>query len=88
MHVHAYSQVLHHVLTLQEHWEQFVGLFEKTLQQLSKELPQETRDKAMRSIHATKHYFVPIGEETEYTNRSIAAMPVASAETEPAMTAQ
>jgi hypothetical protein len=31
---------------------------------------------AMRSIHATKHYFVPIGQETEYTNTNIAAMPV------------
>jgi hypothetical protein len=30
----------------------------------------------MRSILATKHYFVPIGEENEYTHTNIAAMPV------------
>jgi hypothetical protein len=30
----------------------------------------------MRSIHATKHYFVPIGEENEFTHTNIAAMPV------------
>lgn len=30
----------------------------------------------MRSIYATKHYFVPIGQETEYTNTTIGALPV------------
>lgn len=64
---------------LQEHWEKFVALFDKTLTQLDREIPEETRAAAIRSIHATKHYFVPIGQETEYTNSSIAAMPVEEA---------
>lgn len=68
------------VLLLQEHWQQFVGLFEKTLNQLEREIPEETREAAMRSIHATKHYFVPIGQETMYTNSSIAALPIGEAE--------
>lgn len=67
---------------LQDHWAKFVGLFEKTLNQLEKEIPEETRQAAKRSIHGTKHYFVPIGQETEYTNSSIAAMPVAEADPE------
>jgi hypothetical protein len=67
---------------LQDHWAKFVGLFEKTLNQLEKEIPEETRQAAKRSIHGTKHYFVPIGQETEYTNSSIAAMPVAQADPE------
>lgn len=66
-------------LTL-EHWQQFVGLFEKTLNQLEREIPEETREAAMRSIHATQHYFVPIGQETMYTNSSIAALPIGEAE--------
>lgn len=64
---------------LQEHWEKFVGLFEKTLIQLEREIPEETREAAKRSIHATKHYFVPIGQETEYTNSSIVALPTDAA---------
>lgn len=67
---------------LQDHWAKFVGLFEKTLNQLEKEIPEETRQAAKRSIHGTKHYFVPIGQETEYTNSSISAMPVAEADPE------
>ncbi|WIA40241.1 hypothetical protein OEZ86_013620 [Tetradesmus obliquus] len=59
-----------------EHWEVFVGLFDETLEQLEKEIPLETRETAKRSVHATKHYFVPIGEENEYTHTNIAAMPV------------
>jgi hemoglobin len=62
-----------------EHWEKFVGLFEKTLIQLEREIPEETREAAKRSIHATKHYFVPIGQETEYTNSSIVALPTDAA---------
>ncbi|KAF6257788.1 hypothetical protein COO60DRAFT_1639680 [Scenedesmus sp. NREL 46B-D3] len=54
----------------------FVGLFDETMNQLEKDIPLETRETAMRSIYATKDYFVPIGEETEYTNTNIAAMPV------------
>lgn len=61
---------------LQEHWEKFVALFEKTLSQLEREIPEETRQAAMRSIRATKHYFVPIGQETEFTHSSIASLPV------------
>lgn len=64
---------------LQDHWEKFVAHFDKTLQQLEREIPEETRDAAKRSIHATKHYFVPIGQETEYTNSSIAALPIPDA---------
>lgn len=67
-------------LPAQEHWEQFVSLFHKTLTQLEREIPEETREAAMRSIQATKHYFVPIGEETEYTNKSIASMPIPAAD--------
>lgn len=61
-------------LTL-DHWEQFVTLFDQTMDELEKDLPLETREQAMRSIHATRHYFVPIGQETAFTNASIAAMP-------------
>jgi hypothetical protein len=64
---------------VQDHWEKFVGLFDKTLNQLEREIPEETRAAATRSIHATKHYFVPIGQETEYTNSSIAALPIPDA---------
>lgn len=71
--------VLLRLRCLQEHWERFVGLFEKTLVQLEREIPEETREAAKRSIHATKHYFVPIGQETEYTNSSIAALPTDAA---------
>lgn len=59
-----------------------MGLFDKTLGQLEKEIPEETRQAAKRSIHATKHYFVPIGQETEFTNSSIAALPVPAADAE------
>lgn len=65
---------------LQDHWAKFVGLFDKTLGQLEREIPVETREAAMRSIRATKDYFVPIGQETEFTNKSIAAMPVPEAD--------
>jgi hypothetical protein len=32
------------VLSLQAHWEVFVGLFDETMTQLEKEIPQETRE--------------------------------------------
>eukprot|EP00775_Hariotina_reticulata_P007204 gene7204-7418_t len=58
-----------------EHWEMFLNHFQETLDELGEALPQQTREMAMRSIRTTKHYFVPIGQETEYTNASIAALP-------------
>eukprot|EP00878_Enallax_costatus_P004993 GHUV01005252.1.p1 GENE.GHUV01005252.1~~GHUV01005252.1.p1 ORF type:complete len:196 (+),score=50.58 GHUV01005252.1:1436-2023(+) len=59
-------------------WECFVGLFDETLEQLEREIPAETRQKAMRSLRATRHYFVPIGQETEYTTAPLIQVPEAA----------
>lgn len=59
-------------------WECFVGLFDETLEQLEREIPADTRQAASRSIRATRHYFVPIGQETEYTSAPIIQVPVPS----------
>jgi len=53
----------------------FVALFQETLDELGEALPGQTRETAMKSIRTTRDYFVPIGQETEYTNASIAALP-------------
>lgn len=55
-----------------------MGLFDETLGQLEKEIPAETRQQAMRSLRATRHYFVPIGQETEYTSAPLIEVPEAA----------
>ncbi|KAF8063036.1 ATP8B4 [Scenedesmus sp. PABB004] len=60
----------------QSHWEAFVGHFDAVLAALEREIPAATRDAARASVRATRHYFVPVGEETAYTNASIGALPV------------
>jgi hemoglobin len=56
-------------------WECFVGLFDETMEQLERDIPPETRHAASRSIRATRHYFVPVGQETEYTSAPIIEVP-------------
>lgn len=52
-----------------------MGLFDDTMEQLEKEIPPETRQAASASIRATRHYFVPIGQETKYTTAPIIDVP-------------